>query len=96
MKRDFKGSMRKFIKQQIRETMIVLLNMKYMAKRKDNDSVLLNAEDLETEDTMNLVTRQNKRNVRKFLKHREKCNFSSDNSSVHWSSEPDTSESEES
>jgi hypothetical protein len=37
--------------------MIVLLNMKYISKRKDRDSVLLNAENLDCEDHMNLVTK---------------------------------------
>lgn len=66
--------------------MIVLLNMKYMAKCKDRESVLFHAENLECEDRMNLIIKQNKRNVRKYLKHRDACNFSSDNSSVRWSS----------
>jgi hypothetical protein len=57
--------------------------------------VLFNAEDLDVDDKLNLIRKQNKKNVQKFLKHRDKCNFSSDNSSVHWSSVSDSSDSNE-
>ena len=65
--------------------------MKYISKRKDKDSVLMNAENLDCEDRFDLIVKQNKKNVRKFLRHRDKCDFSSDNSSVHWSSVTDSS-----